>query len=325
MQRPGLRVARVCASAGCNGVAFPRKRRAAAAIVLLANFAPAGIAEAAPAADTCAVTIPTGRPTRYGTFGNGHLGTTPAPDGVLRVRSSIVERESSCAYVLPVELSWWRWRTGRLEVTARRLDDVAPPLRTVFPEADEGPGRELSILAFPAAGCWEVTGRLNGSELTFVTRVEEAQPTAPTATPPRFRPLSPLFNPKASSLRPARRDGPLRADNISDEEVREIQTVLGPTVRPEMLNISGVVTGCPCEDGPGCREQVWVVTWHGQRSAGLLLSRIDGRWTLGPVQRWWLQREAIDAHHREVGARAYLKAIEALNAKFPRCADDAAG
>lgn len=273
-------------------------------------------------ANDCAVTIPTGRASRYGTFGIAYLGTTPAADGVLRARATILDSTTACHFVLLTELSWWRWRGGALEVTGRRLDETAPPLHAVV-KPDRGEMEaQRTPLVFPTPGCWEITGRLGGGELTFVTRVEAAPPPLPRPTPPKVEPRYRSYTAqqqRAFALRPMRRDGPLRELNISADEIREIQSVLGPNIRPEMLNIAGVVTGCPCEDGPGCREQVWVVTWRGQRSSGLLFSRIDGRWTLGPVQRWWIQREAIDAKRGEMGMLAYMKAIEALDAKLPQC------
>jgi hypothetical protein len=57
---------------------------------------------------------------------------------------------------------------------------------------------------------------------------------------------------QADRIQPARRDGPLRAVDVSDDEVREMQAVALQVQPDSILNISGVVTGCPCEDGPAC-------------------------------------------------------------------------
>ena len=85
----------------------------------------------------------------------------------------------------------------------------------------------------------------------------------------------------ASRSRPVRIDGPLRYENISDIEVREIETATRKVYPGAIVNISGVTTGCPCEDGPTCTDQVWIVAYRPERIKGLMLSRIDGRWGIG--------------------------------------------
>jgi hypothetical protein len=57
--------------------------------------------------------------------------------------------------------------------------------------------------------------------------------------------------------RPIRREDSLRELNISEDEVREIQSAALQVSPGSIVNISGVVTGCPCEDGLGCSDQVW--------------------------------------------------------------------
>lgn len=91
--------------------------------------------------------------------------------------------------------------------------------------------------------------------------------------------------------KPRRLDEPLREDNISDNEVREIQAITDREFPGQLVNISGVTAGCPCEDGAGCDSQVWVVAHRDGRSGGLLLSRIDEVWAIGPVQLWWREYE----------------------------------
>ena len=67
-----------------------------------------------------------------------------------------------------------------LKITGRRLDpDVAfvadPNLRDSAPKFSEGPNVAargnlmLSTVVFPTSGCWEITARLNDSEIRFVT------------------------------------------------------------------------------------------------------------------------------------------------------------
>lgn len=98
---------------------------------------------------------------------------------------------------------------------------------------------------------------------------------------------------RVSSYRPVRRDGPLREENISDEEVREIQAIMAEEFPGSIVNIGGVTTDCPCEDGPACDSLVWVVAHRNTQSDGLMLSRIGGEWQIGPLQDWWLRRHQL--------------------------------
>src|ERR1041384_5277939 len=93
---------------------------------------------------------------------------------------------------------------------------------------------------------------------------------------------------RAFELRPVRRDTPLRYLNLSDEEVREVQRVSAKYLPRDTVNISPVVTGCPCEEGPDCTEQVYVLASKESGTRGLQLSRVRNRWTVGVVQQWWL-------------------------------------
>lgn len=128
-------------------------------------------------------------------------------------------------------------------------------------------------------------------------------------------------------LRPYRREGPLRSANITDNEVRQIQVIAHQRFPGAILNIGGVVSGCPCEDGSSCSDQVWIVGYRPDTSTGLLLSKIEGRWTIGPVQEWWLDYEALQARPGGLS----IKDEDAMTDRFPRCsvqtsvAADAAG
>ncbi len=70
-----------------------------------------------------------------------------------------------------IKVGWFRPAGAQLEVTGRRLDGKAPPLRAEVPCCY--PTRfQASGLFFPTEGCWEVTARAAGSELVFVVWVE---------------------------------------------------------------------------------------------------------------------------------------------------------
>lgn len=127
---------------------------------------------------------------------------------------------------------------------------------------------------------------------------------------------------RIAKTRPHRREGPVRTDNIRDEEVQEIQLVLAQVRPGAIVNIGTVVSGCPCEDGSACSDQVWVVAHSPGTSVGLLLSRINAHWMIGPVQHWWLDREDLEARRKNFSsALAYLDAEDALTERFPACVE----
>jgi hypothetical protein len=117
-------------------------------------------------------------------------------------------------------------------------------------------------------------------------------------------------------IRPYRRDGPLRSTNITDDEVRQIQIVANQKLPGSIVNIGGVVSGCACEDGSLCSDQVWIVAHRPDRSRGLLLSKIDDHWIVGPVQQWWLDYEALQARPDGLSTEDE----DAMTDRFPKCA-----
>jgi hypothetical protein len=124
---------------------------------------------------------------------------------------------------------------------------------------------------------------------------------------------------RINQTRPSRRDGPLREINLSDNEVREIESVMSPIYPGFILNISGVVKGCPCEEGSACSDQVWVVPENDVKVPGVSLSRISGHWMVGPIQQWWMDRAALETDGHWTPAQRY-RALASLWEKFPVCA-----
>jgi hypothetical protein len=127
---------------------------------------------------------------------------------------------------------------------------------------------------------------------------------------------------RAYELRPKRRDEPLRYLNISDYEVREIQLMAEKYLPKVLLNISPVVTGCPCEEGPQCTDQVYIVAETAQSSKGLLMSRIKNAWVVGSVQQWWLKHDALEADSGKMSYEKYENAMNELVRDFPMCVGD---
>ena len=81
------------------------------------------------------------------------------------------------------KIAWWsegfEYRPGvhpALEITGKRLDGSAPPLLT--DDDINGSYRDdmgsfiMSGVSFPTRGCWEITGKLQGTELKWVVSVE---------------------------------------------------------------------------------------------------------------------------------------------------------
>jgi hypothetical protein len=125
---------------------------------------------------------------------------------------------------------------------------------------------------------------------------------------------------RAREIRPQRRDSPLRYLNISDEEVREVQAAAAEVLPRAIVNISGVVTGCPCEDGSDCTDQVWIVAYRPEMSRGLMLSKINNHWVIGAVQRWWLRYEEHLARRPGSSSEsAYQREEDELINSFPAC------
>ena len=133
--------------------------------------------------------------------------------------------------------------------------------------------------------------------------------------------------------RPVRLDGPLREENISDEEVREIEAVMIEHFPGTIVNIGGVTGGCPCEDGLSCNSQVWVVAHRADRSNGLMLSKIADHWTIGPLQKWWFRSDrlwSLMRTARQKKAPDYLETYRKLQEQqnqlqqeFPSCGPQA--
>jgi hypothetical protein len=124
---------------------------------------------------------------------------------------------------------------------------------------------------------------------------------------------------RAHQLKPRRRDFPLREMNLSDIEVREIQQEIRDLVPPEFMNISPVVTGCDCEEGPDCDAQVFVIALNGGGHSGVQLSRISKAWRIGAIQRWWLEYDALRPQLRGMGEARAQDALWDLVNRFPSC------
>jgi hypothetical protein len=138
---------------------------------LVATASPLSMADA----KNCPVTKPVKAPADFGdrlfgsssAFGNGDLWVGGlGDDGVILADPRFVESDGSIGW----KFGWWRIVSGTLTITGRRLDAPAPMLRAEFDDYGSH-GFQASGVYFPTEGCWEVTGTVGSSDLTFVTFV----------------------------------------------------------------------------------------------------------------------------------------------------------
>ncbi|WOX07234.1 hypothetical protein [Microbulbifer pacificus] len=129
--------------------------------------------------------------------------------------------------------------------------------------------------------------------------------------------------------KPRRFSGVNREDNLNDIEVREIVAATHTIYPGAIVTIDAVKNGCPCEDGESCDAQVWVVLYEPGNTQGLMLSKISDRWTVGPVQKWWLEYDRLRTEKEllwrststPVGRddKAIEDEMKALRDRFPIC------
>jgi hypothetical protein len=154
------------------------------ALALILNWASRSLSASVPAFGSdfiCPVTEPNGSLPPNETvaspeyLGNGELWTVLWPDGKVMMEQHNLEADGS----LSMKWGWVRAVTGPLTIEGHRLDAEAGPLRADIPDGYGDTGFQVSALIFPTTGCWEVTGWVGESSLTFVTEVlfEGATPT----------------------------------------------------------------------------------------------------------------------------------------------------
>ncbi len=125
---------------------------------------------------------------------------------------------------------------------------------------------------------------------------------------------------QARRIRPRQPSGHVRELNINDIEIRELQAAAAQVLPRALVNIGPVSTGCACEDGPNCTDQVWVVASTAAEAKGLLFSRINGAWMLGPVQKWWVEYDRLNDGRRSFAkASEFYEAQRRLLEKMPLC------
>jgi hypothetical protein len=116
---------------------------------------------------------------------------------------------------------------------------------------------------------------------------------------------------------------PARRENISDEEVREVQEAALQVYPDFIVVISGVTDGCACEEGRQCSAQVGLALNRNNVTRSLVLSKINGHWKIGAVQSWFLKFGEFErTHPRPTNWDALLdweRARQALFKRYPGC------
>jgi hypothetical protein len=101
-------------------------------------------------------------------YGNGQLWVGGLwANGIIAAERSFVEPDGAVG----MKFGWYRVAAGQLTITGRRLDAPAPPARADVPSGYGDTGFQASGVYFPTEGCWEVTGTVGSTTLTFVTFV----------------------------------------------------------------------------------------------------------------------------------------------------------
>ena len=112
-------------------------------------------------------------------YGNGTLWVGGLwPDGIISADPRFLDLDGRVG----MKFGWWHTVAGKLQITGRRLDAPAPPAIGDVPDGYAITGFQASGVTFPTEGCWEITGTVGSSKLTFVTFVMKT-PAGPTPLP----------------------------------------------------------------------------------------------------------------------------------------------
>jgi len=126
----------------------------------------------------CAVTTPNGIAAGENTPDPGSYGNTQVSVGPfgLWTDGTIVFMPGGAGFItrdgsLGMKFGWRRGVSGQLKIEGRRIDAVAPPLRSEVPGGYGDLGFQATYVIFPTPGCWEVTGQVGNATVTFITKV----------------------------------------------------------------------------------------------------------------------------------------------------------
>jgi hypothetical protein len=110
--------------------------------------------------------------------------------------------------------------------------------------------------------------------------------------------------------------GNLREENITDEEVREVQKVVDEKMPGEIRRIGPVTVGCGCAERPGCTNELVIVVKTKAMADEVTLARVRKVWQLSELQQLELRRQRIREKRRLMSTApaqeraAYRKELE---------------
>jgi hypothetical protein len=142
-----------------------------------------------------------------------------------------------------------------LTIEGRRLDDKASPLHAAIPGGYGDKGFQPSGIRFPTEGCWEVTGSVGNTKLTFVTLILRAARYWPMdqEAPKRERAGSTNVAPFGPRV-------PTSSDRASDHESEPLCEAAGEVEGDEQPGVLASVE--PVVASLGCVSTVWCrVSW----------------------------------------------------------------
>lgn len=112
-------------------------------------------------------------------YGNGLLWVGGLwPDGIIEGDPRFVDDEGRVG----MKFGWWRAVAGRLVITGYRSDASAPAAIGDVPDGYGDTGFQASGVTFPTEGCWNITGTVGTTSLTFTTFVIKTS-SVPTVAP----------------------------------------------------------------------------------------------------------------------------------------------
>jgi hypothetical protein len=133
----------------------------------------------APEAAGCPVTLPASSwiadlkglnplpAARFSWYGERTVLAVDLPiDGVYRINAENPN--------LGAKVAWYRYLAGAVDISARRVDGSGADIKTKTIDGYGPTGFNPSNVEFTSEGCWQVTGSLQGHDLTFVIFVRRA-------------------------------------------------------------------------------------------------------------------------------------------------------
>lgn len=112
-------------------------------------------------------------------YGNGQLWVGGLwPDGIIEGDPRFVDDQGRVG----MKFGWWRAVPGKLAITGYRSDATAPAAIGDVPDGYGDTGFQASGVTFPTEGCWNITGTVGTTSLTFTTFVIKTS-SVPTVAP----------------------------------------------------------------------------------------------------------------------------------------------